>query len=291
MKFRSGLATAVSMLVAFAATSLAHADSECVKGYRDTTPAERATMTDVLAAVKKALPAAPTGWVLLGDEKFSVPTSLCRDLEASPWYYDFTRHYQRADDQEARQKIIADAARKAAADQKLKQPRLDAIMAKMTKLSEQQGAALQKGDAKRTEAIGADIAKLQEEYTKVTNEGDSAQQFAAAADLAARDMAMNIAVQVNGPRATPGDGSSSLPVPPGARAALRWNQSKLQDQALILLGDWKPGKEGFWESAPRAKLAMTSAHAIAIYVNADASRIAPTVKSIDFASLAKLVPK
>jgi hypothetical protein len=291
MKVRSGLAIAVSMLVAFAATSLAHADSECAKGYRGTTPAERATMTDVLAAVKKALPAAPTGWVLLGDDKFSVPTSLCRDLEASPWYYDYTRYYQRTDDQEARQKIIADAARKAAADQKLKQPRLDAIMGKMSKLSEQQGAALQKGDAKRAEAIGADIAKLQEEYKKVSDEGDSAQQFAAAADLAGRDMAMNIAVQVNGHRATPGDGSSGLPLPPGARAAIRWTQSKKEDEALILLGDWKPGKEGFWESSPRAKLAMSSAHAIAIYVTADATRLAPTLKSIDFSSLAKLVSK
>ena len=291
MRIRSGIATVITALVVFAAASLAYADSDCAKGYRDTTPAERAKMTEVLTAVKKALPAAPTGWALLGDDKFSVPSSLCRDFEASPWHYDYTRYYQRTDDQEARSKVFADAAAKAAADAKLKQPRLDAIMAKMTKLSEQQGVAMQKGDMKRVEAISADIAKVQEEYKKVADEGDSAQQFAATAEIAGRDMAMNIAIQVNGSRATPGNGFSSLPLPPGARAAFRWSQPKKEDEALILLGDWKPGKEGYWESAPRAKLAMSSAHAIAIYVTADTSRLAPTLKSIDFASLTKLVPK
>jgi hypothetical protein len=279
------------MLGAFAATAPARADSECAKGYRDTTPAEKAAMRDVLAAVRRALPPAPAGWVLLGDEQLSVPNALCRDVERSPWFYQFTRNYQRTDDQEARNKIIADAADKSAAAMKLKQPRLDAIMAKMTKLSEQQGAAAQKGDLKRAEAIGEDIDKLQEEYKKVADEGDSGEQFAAAADQAGRDMTMNIEVQVNGQRAMPGPGSSTLPLPPGASAAFRWSPSKGEDKALILFGDWKRGREGSWESSPRARLAMASAHDIAIYVTADASRIATTLKSIDFATVAKLASK
>ena len=291
MRIGARITTIVSVFAVIAAASLAYADSDCAKGYRDTTPAERAAMTEVLTAVKKALPVAPTGWVLQGDDKLSVPSSLCRDFEASPWDYDYTRYYQRTDDLEARNKVFTDAAGKAAAAMKLKQPRLDAIMAKMTKLTEQQGAAMQKGDMKRVEAISADIAKVQEEYKKVSDEGDSAQQFAAAGEIAGRDRAMNIAVQVNGSRATPGNESSSLPLPPGARAAFRWSQPKKEDEALILLGDWKPGKEGYWESAPRAKLAMSSAHAIAIYVTADTSRLAPTLKSIDFARLTRLVPK
>jgi hypothetical protein len=163
MRIGAGITKIVSVVAVIAGASLAHADAPCDKGYRDTTPAERATMTTVLAAAKKALPAPPAGWMLLGDDNFSVPSSLCRDLEASPWYYEFTRYYQRTDDQEARNKVIADAASKAAADMKLKKPRLDALMAKMTKLSEQQAAAVQKGDMKRAEALGVDSAKVEEE--------------------------------------------------------------------------------------------------------------------------------
>ena len=63
-------------LVALADTSGALAVGVCNKGFRDTTAAERATLTAVLEAVKKALPAVPTGWVILGDDEVSVPRSL-----------------------------------------------------------------------------------------------------------------------------------------------------------------------------------------------------------------------
>ena len=44
------------------------ADSECGKGFRDTTAAERTAMTDVLTTALAALPAPPTGWIVTTDE-------------------------------------------------------------------------------------------------------------------------------------------------------------------------------------------------------------------------------
>lgn len=151
-------------------------------------------MATVLEAVKKALPAAPTGWVILGDEAFSVPASICQDYERSPWDYHFTRYYQRVDDQEARDKVIKDAAADAMADLKQKQPRIDAIMAKLKKLSEEQVAAVQKNDMARAQAINHDLAAVQEEYKKVFEEGDSSQKMEAAAAEAGRDLQMTISL-------------------------------------------------------------------------------------------------
>ncbi len=110
MQSRNYLALMVCAAALATVAPAARSDAPCNKGYRDSTAAERATMTAVLQAAKKALPPAPTGWVIEGDDEISITTNLCQDYEAAPWVYHFNRTYQRIDDQEARDKIIADAA-------------------------------------------------------------------------------------------------------------------------------------------------------------------------------------
>lgn len=114
------------MVAAMTPGSIAHADGVCVAGYRNITAADRSVMIEVLEAGKKALPPAPEGWVIVGDDKVNPPTSICGDVQRSPWYYQHTRYYQHVGDQDARNKAIADAAAIQAAAIKQKQPRLDA---------------------------------------------------------------------------------------------------------------------------------------------------------------------
>ncbi len=258
-KFLATMACAVAML---AAAPLARSDAPCNRGFRDSTPAERATMTAVLNAAKKALPPAPAGWVIVGDDQISVTTNLCRDYEGAPWGYQFNRYYQRVDDQEARDKIVAEAAAASAAALALKQPRLDAVMARMEKLSKAQIALVEKGDLVRAQAINEDIAKAQEEYKKILDEGDSQEQMEASLAKASRNQAMYINVEVNSNQESPDASSRSLPLPPGARAAFQWNTTQEHNtdgHALILLGQWRSSAEGVWNRVLHPEMAPTTA--------------------------------
>jgi hypothetical protein len=294
MKSRKFQATFVCAVTAIAATSMAHADGVCNAGYRDTTAAERATMTSILEAAKKSLPPAPAGWMLVGDDQVSVPKTLCRDYERAPWNYEYTRYYQRIDDQEAREKVITDAAAANAAAMKQKQPRLDAVMARMDKLSKTYAAQAQKGDTEHAAATYTELTKTQAEYEKILKEGDSDQQMAAAQEKASRDRQMNITVQINRGGETPGTNAKNLPLPPGARAASHWltnGRDPHEDRALVLVGQWTPGAENHWQPARRAGVAVQSAHVISISVVADSERVAPTVAAIDVKGLAAAVLK
>jgi hypothetical protein len=289
MKSNRRLVLLVCSVAAVAAASIARSDGVCNAGFRDSTAAERGTMTRVLEAAKKALPPAPAGWAILGEDQVSVPSGICRDYERSPWGYSFTRYYQRVDDQEARNKIIADAAVVQAAAMKQKQPRLDAVMARMNKLSQAQAALVQKGDLERATAMNTDLAKAQEDYEKILDEGDSAQQMAAVDEKTSRDLTMTITVQVNAATEIQGIDAKRLPTPPGALAALRWNaQGRVvnEDLAVILLGQWTSSGPGRWQLLRRPNAAVHAAHVISIHIVADTNRIAQTVNSIDAKSLA-----
>jgi hypothetical protein len=289
-KFLATMACAVAMLTA---APLARSDGPCNRGFRDSTPAERATMTAVLNAAKKALPPVPTGWVIVGDDQISVTTNLCRDYEGAPWSYHFNRYYQRVDDQEPRNKIIEDAAAASAAAQKLKQPRLDAIMARMQKLTERQVALIQKSDMAGVQAINEDMAKAQAEYQKVMDEGDSQEQMDAALAKASRDMTMYINVLVNSNQEAPDASARNPPLPPGARAAFRWSTTREQipeDQVLILIGQWRSTAEGGWKRVLHPDMTPTAAQVISIRITADPDRLAATLGSIDVKSLAARVP-
>lgn len=278
---------------AMAFGTVARGDGVCNKGYRDSTPAERATLTGVLQAVKKALPPAPAGWVIEGDDQISVTTSLCRDYEGAPWNYHFGRSYQRIDDQEARNKILADAAAASQAALALKQPRLDAAMARMQKIVAKQVALIEKRDYAGAEAMNAEVAKAQAEYQKIMEEGDSQAQMDAAVAKVSRDQTMYIGVQVNSNQEAPAAGARSTPLPPGARAAFRWDTTSDKvpsENALILIGQWRSTADGAWKRVLHPEMAPTAAQVMSIRVTADPERIAGVIAAIDTTSLAAKVP-
>lgn len=288
MKLSSLLAALACAVTAIAPASMAHADGSC-NAYRDTTAAERATMTSVLEAAKKTLPPAPAGWVLVGDDQASAPRNLCRDHERDPWNYGYTRHYQNVGNQDARNKMVADEAATSATAMKAKQPRLDAAMARISKLTEQQVALMQKSDMVGAEALDKEMAKAMAEYEKILKEGDSEQRMAAFEEKFNRDRDMTITVQINASGEIFGSDAKNLPLPPGARAAVHWigsGRKPHEDRALILVGQWTPGAEGHWQPVRRAGIAVQGAHVISVDVVADSERLTPALAAIDFNSLA-----
>ena len=67
MKHQLSLSAVLAVAASFGA-GWALADSVCEKGMRDTAPADRATATHVLETIRDALPAAPQGWQIVGNE-------------------------------------------------------------------------------------------------------------------------------------------------------------------------------------------------------------------------------
>ena len=293
MKIQECLAVIACASALVTIVPVARSDGPCNKGIRDSTPAERATMTAVLEAAKKALPPAPAGWVIISDDQISITTSICRDYEGAPWVYHFNRTYQRTDDQEARDKIIADAAAASQAALKQKQPRLDAAMARMNQLVQKQVALMQKGDMAGAQAMNEEVAKAQTDYQRIMNEGDSQAQMEAALAKASRDKSMYINVVVNSNQETSDTTAKNLPLPPGARAAFRWPSSQErvpEDHAMILLGQWQASPDGTWKRGLHPEMSPTAAQVISISVTADPDRIASIIGSIDVKSLAARVP-
>jgi hypothetical protein len=294
MIFTSRDAAAIWVLAGMLAAPAAWADYECVKGFRDTTAAERQSMTRALEVVKKSLPPVPKGWAIAGDDQFSVTQSICRDFEAGPWDASFDRVYRRTDDQAARDAKFVAASEAMKADFEGKQPRLDALMAKIQKLSNEMGVAGQKGDYARIEALGKEVEKLQAEYEKVASEGDPEGQLNAAAKKINRDTIMSVTVRINPRSEQPGDESKSLPAPKGAQSAFRWRVTQAdidEDHALVLVGPWKPSTEGNLQPAYRAGVSPAAPQAIAVALRADQSRLMPALGSIDFSALAASLTK
>ena len=167
-----GLATTARgsvLLAAVLGVSAVHADGECAKGFRDTTAVERQTMLGVMEAAKAALPGAPEGWIIGGYEELSPVGSICIDGESTPWEYGFSRTFNRADDQAARDQALADAGAAVRAAQEARQPRIDALMAKMQTLGAELGPAAQKGDQARVEAIQRELDGLSKQFEAIAS--------------------------------------------------------------------------------------------------------------------------
>jgi len=277
--------------------SIARADGPCNAGFRDSTPAERARMTAILEIAKQSLPLAPAGWQIGGYEEISVAGSVCRDGENRPWNYGISRNYTRVDDYETRQQVMRDAAAYAAAEQKKKQPRMDALMAQMQKLSERQVALVQKGDMAGAEKLNHEMVKIQAEYKKVADEGDSQARIAAAGKEMERDLHMSINVRVNETAKPLASGAANFPLPPGASIAERWTRSadvekSAEGHALVLYGGWnRVDKTKSWTAARRANAVPTAAHVISVEVIGDPTRIDPLLQGIDFKGLATALTK
>jgi hypothetical protein len=283
----------LAFVVALGAAT-AHADGGCAKGWRDVTAAERATMTAVVEAAKKAMPPAPEGWVVRGEDSVTMPTTLCIDQDTAPWVYAVSRSYYHAAVQEARNEVITSAATDMAAQMEAKQPRLDAVMAKMNAVSAEIAAAAAKADYARTEELGTQMQKLSDEYKAILEEGGTTEKMNAAAAEASRDLDMRVVVRVNALYASHDVGAEVLRPPAGAQSALRWKETNggvSEGHALVLLGPWQPSGEGALQAVPAANAPAPAAQVISVTVAADESRLASTLDAIDFSVLAQTLPR
>jgi hypothetical protein len=272
----------------------AQADGEggCAKGYHDTTPAERAAMTAVLDAAMQALPAPPTGWVnTLNDDRPTAPASVC--LDVVPWPYSYSRHYSRVEGKEDRDRALAAAAEESRAAMERKQPRIDALMAKLSEISSQIGPAVESGDNAKLEALRLESERVNAELQAVMEEGDATAKFeAAAADLYS-DLEMSILVTVNSAQQeSPSADAEPLSVP-GASSASRWTADDgKQGHALVLFGEWQPSPAGFGlHSVARTGQDPRQPRTISIQYVANAKRIPALVDATNFAAMAALLAR
>jgi len=266
------------------------ADEECVAGYRDVTQGERAAMLSVLERALQALPAAPNGWVVTSDDSLYVTPSICRDHESSPWSYDLSRSYQRVDNVEERDRALGDAAAKNASAMKAKQPRMDAITAKIQELSMAAVAAAEKGDYAKVDEINVELDQASAEMERLMAEGGTLDQIDAANREANRDNKIDIEVSVNSGYESVDYDARDVPGPAGAEHAYRWSgssSSETDETALILFGRWETAGNGVGVQ-PTANAAPTAAQAISVRVSADAGRIQSILDAIDFSTLAAL---
>lgn len=290
MTTRSVSRTAACTLALVVAAPVALADAPCNKGFRDTTPAERARITAVLTAAKSALPPAPEGWQIRGDDQLSVRSSICRDGEGAPWDYSFGRSYGQVGDYEQRQKAIQDAATLAEAERAKRQPRIDALQAQMMAIMQKQMALNQKGDYDGAQKLQPQLEKAQAEFEKAMTAGS--EHIDAAGRTFHRDLEMSISVRVNAASERPGASATNLPLPAGALKAVRWaseDPAITDDRALYLFGNWKQGPDGSWRPVTRANVPASGPHAVSVLVTANRERLADFVQKIDFAKVAAIV--
>lgn len=282
------LRIALPAIATLLAATTAYADGVCFKGYRDTTVAERATMTAVLDTVRGALPDAPEGWVIVGDDQLSVLSGICMDVAL--WTYQHTRHYQRVDDQAAQEAMTQRVTEGIRADMAAKQPRLDAIMARNIELSNTAAAAAQAGDYARVETINQEIQANGQEYESILAEGGARARATAELEESGRDREMSVSAVIN-PGGTPGDGSEAIAVPPGASAAYLWRNgdSNSPVNALVMLGQWRPAPEYGLQPVPRAGVAAEAPHAISVRIRANANRLPAAIDATDFSALAAIL--
>ena len=281
----------VFLLATALGTSTAHGDAVCVQGFRDTTAAERQTMLGVMEAAKAALPDAPAGWIIGGYEELSPIGSICKDGENTPWAYSFSRTFNRTDDQAARDQALADAGDKARAAQAARQPRTDALMARMQTLSAELSTAAQKGDQARVDALNREMEGISKEFDAMAAEDQP--MIADVAKATMGDRTMSIAIAVN-PGVVSNSKMQKAAAPAGAHSAYRWSTSAdgvKEGHAVVLLGAWQPRAEGGVASQRRGTSSSSAAHAVAVTVQADPARLDSLLDSIDFGAIAATVAR
>lgn len=267
------------------------ADGECDKEYRDTTAAERATMKNVLTAVLAALPGPPTGWSLTADGETRGVQSICRDFETQPIPYHTGRFLDRTDNLEQRNQKMNAVFDKANATQATKQPRIDALQAKLEEIGKQVGEAAGKGDFARAEALNKEADAVGEQLKAVYAENDQTDQVTAAGLESDRDTRIHIDVSVNSAREYAAEGARPMAKPAGVSSAYRWSDDPkqgTQDHVLLLLGTWK-AVENRLETTPRSGAAPAAPSSFAIRIDADASRIDSLIAAIRIGDLAAMM--
>ena len=271
----------------------AGADSECYKGYRDITSAERAAMINVLEAALEVMPSAPDGWEVARQDELYVAPSVCRDNESLPWRYDFSRSYRRIDDFDARDQALGDAAARMQTDMKAKQPSMDAVIARIQELSMAAVAAAEKGDYDKAEKINAEIEEASAEMERIMADGGTLDRMDEAADAANRDTSIYIEVEVNSGHGLFGYGAESMTAPPGADGAYRWTKMEggnVNETRMVLFGRWRTDGEAF-DPVFHPGAAPTAAQTVSITVTADESRTESVVDAIDFRKVAASITR
>ena len=287
MKFREMSRGAVLLAAAIGA-SAAYADGECVKGYRDTTAAERQTMLAVMEAAKAALPDAPTGWIIGGYEELSPIGTICKDGENTPWSYGFSRTFNRTDDQAARGQALAEAGVKVRAAQEARQPQIDALTARMQTLGAELATASQKGNQARVDAINRQLEKTSQQLEALYAQANDPALLESVAKATMQDRTMSIGIRVNPGAISNAEMKKSL-APTGAHSAYRWTTSAdgvSEGHALVLFGAWQPRAPGGLVSQRRGTQSSAAAHAVAVRVAADPARLDSLLASIDFGAIA-----
>jgi hypothetical protein len=277
-----------------AVTPCALGDSPCYKGIRQVTAAENQQMTSVLKAAQAALPPAPAGWITVLDTnlEFSLPGTICNDVANVPWGYSVSRTYRQTAGAEARQQIMVDQAARQRAAMQERQPRLDALQARMQKIIEQQMALNQKRDYAGAEKLQPQLEAAQKEYEKLITEAHDPAAMAAVGKEFDRDREFVISVRVNPHSEVVGAGARALTPPAGGKSAQRWHvedENQSIDHALYLFGAWRPGAAGGWQQLARAGVAPSGVHGVAVDVRGDPERVTQVVAKIDFAKLAATV--
>lgn len=284
------LAVAASLTVVAAD---ARADGECYKGYRDVTAAERAAVMSVLESALGSMPSAPDGWVVASEDNLYVNAKVCRDDEIYPWRYDLSRSYERDDDREARNQALGDAGARMQAEMQSKQPRMEAVMARIQELSLAAVAAGQAGDYDKVDALNVEIEEASAEMERIMAEGGTLDRMDEATDAANRDTRIDIVVDVNSGHGLYGYGAERTTVPRGADGAYRWvdtEGSNVNETRMVLFGEWRTDGEAF-DPVFRAGAPPTAAQAISVRITADESRIDSVVDSVDFGALAASVAR
>ena len=277
-----------------AGTTCALADGVCNAGIRDVTAAERTQMTNVLKAAQSALPPAPEGWIIVEDtaHEISVPAHICGDVEKAPWVYGLARTYRNSTGGEAQQQSLEDQAARQRAAMQERQPRLDALQAKMQKIMQQQIALNQKQDYKGAEALQPQLKAAEKEHEKLMNEVYNPAAMAAAGKVLSKDRELFISVRVNPRNEDVGPGATAIAPPAGGKSALRWHvedENESNDHALYMFGAWKQSPDGRWQQTARAGAAPPSAHGVAVQVRGDPERVTQTIAKIDFTKVAATV--
>jgi len=270
--------------------SQAGADAPCEKGFRDTTPEERATMTAALESARAAVPEPPTGWVrTLHDDSVAPLTVIC--LDYFPWTYSYSRAYTRVEGAEGREQAIEVEREKAQATAAARQPQVDAYQVRMTELSTEYSAAASSGDDARVQAATAEMQAFQAEYQRFMSEDDSTKALEAAIAAQYLDIEMSVHVMVNPARESPEQGAQTIDVP-GAASASQWVSGGEGENAttLVLFGQWQPSATGFGlESVTPSGAAPEQVHAISVRFHAHKDRIASLLEATDLDAIAALL--
>lgn len=286
------IAWAAGLLATTLSSSIAH--GECAEN-RTILPADRAAMGAVMTASLRALPPAPAGWVITqSDETPDPPKWICIELLRKPWAYSYIRDYRRIEKTPGPDAKVAQASAALQRESAAKQPKLDALMAKITKLNEQLVALVQKGDYAGMQSLTDERDKLQAEYESIANSSDATAGFEAAVAEQNQDSGFNITIDLNADAEYEGEGATLLPTPSGAQTAFQYHfVAKEEDSmiAVVLFGTWHKGDNNRWMLAARPGVRLNAPHGIAVIVRAAPERVASVLASIDIAALAARLGK